>query len=101
MGKEDMNCIALINNIQYVDLANKIGSKKIDFLKSMEEKSFSNLENNINVISENLFGYVFWYFTNIFNENNKPYIKNAGNDKKMEKQIEIAKAYCRICEIVN
>lgn len=101
MGKEDMNCIALINNIQYVDLANKIGSKKIDFLKSMEEKSFSNLENNIKVISENLYGYVFLYFTNIFNENNKPYIKNAGNDKKMEKQIEIAKAYCRICEIVN
>ena len=101
LKKENMGTVALINNAQYVDLENKIGKKKIDFLKSMEIKSFWDVRNNIKVISDTLYGAVFLYFANVFNENNNPYIKNAGNDKKMEKQIETTKAYCRICEIVN
>ena len=99
--KDKMEIVVVINNAQYVDLENKIGKEKIEFLKSMEKASYCDTRKNIKVVSENLYGYVFWYFANIFNENDMPYMKSGGNDEKMEKQIEIVKKYCIICEIIN
>lgn len=101
LKKENMETVALISDAQYVDLENKIGNAKIDFLKSMEEAAYGELRQNKKVLCDNLYGRVFWYFANIFNQNDMPYIKSDGNDEKMKKQIDITKKYCIICEIIN
>lgn len=100
-GRENMKTVTLINNAHYVDLENRIGKEKIEFLKSMEKESYHDSSKHKKDILLNLYGKVFLCFANVFNEDDMPYIKNSKHDEKMEKQLEITKKYCEFCEIVN
>lgn len=96
----DMKYVALIGNAHYKDLEERIGKEKIEMLVLMEEKARRG-SGNRKAICSTLYGKVFWYFANIYNENNIPYVQENGQDEQIAKQLEVAKRYCDFCKIIK
>lgn len=49
----------------------------------------------------NLYGRVFRYFANIFNNNYISFDEHGVHNKKMKNELEIAKKYCEFCKIIK
>ncbi|MBD5526048.1 MAG: hypothetical protein HDR04_16850 [Lachnospiraceae bacterium] len=105
-GFDNMKYVALINDAQYTELEKRIGKEKVEFLKSMEEKAYhrSPCHSDIGVqrkmIISNLYGKIFWYFANLFNNDRLPYEK-PDSDKQSDTEINTIKKYCQICEMIK
>lgn len=108
-GVGNMSWVAEINSAHYVGIEHSIGKEKMEFLKSMEKESWYGTSKSYGAmvtrdkkcILFNLYGKVFWYFANIFNKDDMPYIEQNGHDEVVEKQLGIAKKYCELCEIIK
>ena len=96
----DMSCVVTINTKLHEDLENRIGKEKIQLLKEMEEKacdgSFHGGGNKKRFL-ENLYGKVFWYFANLFNDKHIPYVCLEG----YEKELEVVKEYCEYGKMIK
>lgn len=105
-GIYNMNRIATIEENVPRNIEQSFGERKIEFLKSMEKASWdkkiyptANIQKKCMVF--NLYGKVFWYFANIFNQDQNPYVELNSHNRKINNQLEIAKKYCEFCEIIK
>ena len=98
----NMEYVVKIGDLPYADLEKRLGKGKIEFLKQMESKawngySFVNNMKKKSIVS-NLYGRVFWFFGNIFNENT--YYEGSFGDR-LKEEAEIAIKYCEYCKIIK
>ena len=105
---KDFSYVVLINDAHYPDIEEKIGKKKVGLLKSLNDKSFNseNIEGiggqvRIKVVKSDLFGKVFWYFDKVFCGENGIYRDRYNYMDVIKNELEIAKKYCEICEIIK
>lgn len=102
---EEWKCLTLLNRLEYPDLAEKLGDKRMKLLKEMVEKSEYRTgivkENDKVQLTHNLYGDVFWYFANIYNTDNNPYYPRTREYDNLEKELMILKKYCEFSEIMN
>lgn len=98
----NMEYVVKIADSHNVDLEKKIGKEKIEILKQLESNAQNGncYVNNMRKksILPNLYGKVFWYFANIFNENS--YYGGSLSDEVIEES-KIVKKYCEYCEIIK
>ena len=98
----NMEYVVKIGDSHYVDLEKRLGKDKIEFLKQMESKAWNGYcyVNNMKIknIVSNLYGKVFWYFANIFNEN---LYYGEVRYNGLVKEAEIVTKYCDYCKIVK
>lgn len=105
---EDMEFVTKINDCHYTNLEQRHGKERIEFLKQMETKAwsgknhvyFNGVDTYRKCILPNLYGRVFWYFGNIFNDeyyfiSEEDSILNNGSN------LEIAKKYVEFGEIIK
>lgn len=101
----NMEYVVKIGDSHYVDLEKRLGKGKIEFLKQMESKAWNDYcyVNNIKKksIVFNLYGRIFWYFANIFNKEDMPYLNLCEKNENIEKQLEIARKYCEYCKLIK
>lgn len=103
----NMKYVALINDAQYVDLENRLGKEKTEFLKSLEAAShFASQPDSITgqvkkCLCDSLYGRVIWYFANIFNKDSMLYYPPGAFEEELPKELEIAQNYCDLCEIIR
>lgn len=99
--------LVLINDAHYPSLEQRLGSRRMEWLKELEKDAWSGTVKLIGnnrakkCILFNLSGKVFWYFANIFNKENIPYAARSGYEEDVEKSLEIAKKYCEFCEMIQ
>jgi len=105
-GFDDMKVVALISDSHYIDLEKRIGEEKIEFLKFMEKKAWKGWYDDSfegdkrKMIVSNLYGKIFWYFANVFNEDKLPYF-NQNSDMQSDIELNTVKKYCQICEMIK
>lgn len=105
-GFDDMKVVALISDSHYIDLEKRIGEEKIKFLKLMEKKAWQGWHDDSfergkrKIIVSNLYGKIFWYFANVFNEDRLPYL-NQNSDMQSDIELNTVKKYCQICEMIK
>lgn len=108
-GIEDLNYVALINDEPHPSIEKKIGAKKMAALKSLDEKAFNNVNRpegvgqkvRSKIVRTNLFGKVFWFFYQIFCEENSIYRDPYECMDTVKTELEIARKYCEICEMIS
>lgn len=102
----DLKYVAVINDGRFTSLEERIGKSKIDILKSFGEKAYRKVrtgyahENVANCAYNNIYGRVFWYFANTFYDQKVPYV-DFDAMQEVKDELEIAKKYCELCEIVK
>ncbi len=101
-GFGNMEYVVKIADSHYVNLEKKIGKERIESLKKIESKAWNgkckiNTMNKKSILS-NLYGKVFWYFSNIFNENS--YYEGSSCNGIIE-ELEIARKYCDYCKMIK
>ena len=52
-------------------------------------------------MNNNLYGKVFWYFANIFYDEQVPYREYNECMHGVKEELEVAKKYCEFCEMVK
>lgn len=105
----NMKNVVLVNNSRNTNEEKNIGKEKISFLKSMEEQAWdgtvrfvgTNANGEKKRIIFNLYGKVFWYFSNIFNKENVPYVLRDKKDEQIAKNLEIAQKYWQFSKIIK
>lgn len=106
-----MEFVVKINDMHDTDFERKIGFEKIEYLREMEKNAWSGYyhgfsdESKLKILLNNLYGKVFWYFSNIFNQDDIPYTMGSVqirlDDAEDEKEEEIARKYCEFCEMIK
>ncbi len=106
-GLEELQAIALINEGHYIGIEEKVGKEKVKILKLFADgaNDITAMGNSLmgrkRMVYNNLYGRVFWYFANIFYDNQIPYMDLGGSMNRINNELEIAKKYCEFCEIVK
>lgn len=108
----DLQYVAVINE-RYDEIEKKMDEEKIEFLKLFANEAYEyaynfseyddtigETEDCINV-QNNLYGKVFWYFADIFYDNQVPYVDSEGYMDSVKDELEVARKYCEFCEIVK
>lgn len=106
---EDLSYVVLIGSARYPNAEQKLGTRKIEILKSLNEKSFSivngyggtGTQASFRVVKSDLFGKVFWYFYKVFCDESGIYKDLYDYMKTMTNEIDIAKKYCEFCKIIK
>ena len=101
----DLKYVAVINDGGYPDISKRIGDK-MDILISFVEHAYSNIQfygyqNTVKGVNNNLYGKVFWYFANIFYDEQVPYREYSECMHGVKAELEVAKKYCEFCEMVK
>lgn len=102
----DLKYVAVINDGGYPNIEEQIGDK-IDILKSFVDEAYvsgrgySNRSPHHKYVQNNLYGKVFWYFANIFYDQQVPYIDLDDYMDDKINELEVAKKYCEFCEIIK
>lgn len=106
-GLRDLRHVAVITLEDYSDIEEKIGTSKMDFLKSVAFEACGSdmeryiYENKLGIICSGLYTRVFWYFANIFYDKEVPYVDEHEHMNPFKDELEVAKKYCEFCEIVK
>lgn len=102
----DLKYVAVINDGHYVNIEKQIGLSKMGVLKSFGDKAYKKVrtvyahENTVNCANNNIYGKVFWYFANIFYDQEVPYV-DFNDMQEVKDELEIVKKYYELCEIVK
>lgn len=104
----DLKYVAVINDGRYISLEERIGKSKINILQSFGEKAYRKIRTGyaheniiVNCANNNIYGKVFWYFANIFYDQKVPYVDYNDMQEEKKDELEVAKKYCELCEIIK
>lgn len=101
----DLKYVAVINDGGYSNIHKRVGYK-MDILISFVDHAYSNIkiygyQNTVKSVNNNLYGKVFWYFANIFYDEQVPYREYNECMQGVENELEVARKYCEFCEIIK
>lgn len=102
----DLKYVAVINDGGYPDIEKQSGNK-MDILKSFVDQAYTNVkmgngwQTTEKGVNNNLYGKVFWYFANIYYDEKVPYLELNNCMQDIKDELEIAKKYCELCEIIK
>lgn len=103
-GVKEMESVIWINERVSTDFE-KIGSKRLELLKELELKAWNGTEQDREIggklIHNGLCGKLMWYFANLFNKNEIPYLTTNFDSVVCKAELETAKKYCEYCEIIK
>lgn len=105
----DMAYVVRVNGAKNVEMEERLGSARIDLLKTMERESWHGKmasserkdRTTKKEVSFDLHGKVMWYFANIFNGEEMPYIYKSMLDENINKGLEVVQKYCRFGEMIQ
>lgn len=100
---EDKKDLVLINDANYTNLEQKLGNYKVVLLKEIEKKSWDHrlTMNGKKIAINDVLGKMFWYFANIFNRDNIPYMNMKEPDIEVEKCLKVTKKFCEIHQYIK
>lgn len=102
----DLKYVPVINDGSYVDIEKTIGTYKADMLsefvyKAYTEDTKSRAISAVKYVKDNMYGKIFWYFANIFYEEQVPYSDWMCSMHRVQNELEIARRYCEICKMIK
>lgn len=102
----DLQYVAVINDGGYPDISKRFGDK-MDVLKSFVDQAYINVQtryghqNTVKGVKNNFYGKIFWYFANIFYIEQVPYVELNNCMQDVKDELEVARKYCELCEMVK
>lgn len=99
----DKKNLPLINDKQFTNLEQKLGNHKMELLKDIEKKSWDDSQavSGKKNLKSDIFGKIFWYFVNIFNEDNVSNMSIKESDIEIEKCLKVTKDFCEIHQYIK
>lgn len=79
----------------------------MDVLKSFVDQAYINVQtryghqNTVKGVKNNFYGKIFWYFANIFYIEQVPYVELNNCMQDVKDELEVARKYCELCEMVK
>ena len=102
---DDMKYVAVINDAHYPDLEKAIGTHAMEMLKGINEKGCEPITFSSGKIGKrvygNIYGKICWYFTKMFNTNDRIYTDATDINENMQEEMKILKRYCEMREIIK
>lgn len=102
----DLKYVAVINDGGYPDISKRIGDK-MDILIFFVDQAYTNVKEFgyqnavVKSVKNNLYGKIFWYFANIFYDEKIPYLEYDICMQDVKDELEVAKKYCELCEMIK
>lgn len=105
----DMEYVVKVNEAKHMEMEKLLGRERMDLLKSMEKEAWhgkmtfmsGNSGGTKKLILFNLYGKTMWYFANIFNGENVPYMSQAAVGENTNKGLEAVRKYCQFGEMIQ
>lgn len=92
-----------VNNEIYIGAENELGQKRADLVRILKTQNIRvGDDGKTKLIASNLYGVLYWHFINIFHSNEvNIYIDEYNFRENREKELEVVKKYCELCEMVK
>lgn len=104
-GFADWKRLEFINDRDYKNIGEEIGIEKRNILSSFvvqaytSGRGYSNRSPHGKYVKDNIYGKIFWYFTNIFNNGIVAYEDLDGCMVDKKRELEVAGKYCEFFKI--
>ncbi len=99
----NMGAVFPVNNEIYIGMDCVLGQKRADLVRKMKSEIIRvGSDRETKFILPNLYGMIFWYFINIFHSNEVNVYKDEYDfEENRKKELEVAKKYCELCEMIK
>lgn len=99
----NMGAVFPVNNEIYIGMDRELGQKRAHLVRKMKTEFIRIGSDRVTkFIVPNLYGMIFWYFINIFHSNEVNVYKDEYNfEENRKKELEVAKKYCELCEMIK
>lgn len=99
----NMGAVFPVNNEIYIGMDRVLGQKRADLVRKMKSEIIRvGSDRETKFILPNLYGMIFWYFINIFHSNEVNVYKDEYDfEENRKKELEVAKKYCELCEMIK